>query len=74
MSLFYKNLKTHSKVEALRMAQLEMINGEVGRGIVRGVDGITISNEGEDNPQTSITVNGSHPYFWAPFILLGDWN
>jgi len=43
-------------------------------GIVRGVGGITISNEGEDNPQTSITVNGSHPYFWAPFILLGDWN
>jgi CHAT domain-containing protein len=74
MSLFYKNLKTHSKVEALRMAQLEMINGEVGRGIVRGVGGITTSNEGEDNPQTSITVNGSHPYFWAPFILLGDWN
>ena len=74
MSLFYKNLKTHSKVEALRMAQLEMINGEVGRGIVRGVGGITTSNEGEDNPQTSRTVNGSHPYFWAPFILLGDWN
>ena len=56
------------------MAQLEMINGEVGRGIVRSVGGITISNEGEDNPQTSITVSGSHPYFWAPFILLGDWN
>jgi CHAT domain-containing protein len=74
MSLFYKNLKTHFKVEALRMAQLEMINGEVGRGIVRGVGGITTSNEGEDNPQTSRTVNGSHPYFWAPFILLGDWN
>jgi hypothetical protein len=74
MSLFYKNLKTHSKVEALRMAQLEMINGEAGRGIVRGVGGITTSNEGEDNPQTSRTVNGSHPYFWAPFILLGDWN
>ena len=71
MSLFYKNLKTHSKVESLRMAQLEMINGEAGRGIVRGVGGITASVGGEQ-PQT--TVNGSHPYFWAPFILLGDWN
>jgi CHAT domain-containing protein/tetratricopeptide (TPR) repeat protein len=75
MGLFYKNLKTHSKIEALRMAQLEMINGEVGRGIVRGVGGITTSNSKEDNDrsQTSRTVNGSHPYFWAPFILLGDW-
>ena len=73
MSLFYKNLKTHSKVEALRMAQLEMINGEVGRGIVRGVGGITASEEGEGSSDPQMTVNGSHPYFWAPFILLGDW-
>ena len=73
MNLFYKNLKTHSKAEALRMAQLEMINGEVGRGIVRGVGGITTSEESKDKPQSSTTVNGSHPYFWAPFILLGDW-
>ena len=73
MGLFYKNLKTHSKVEALRMAQLEMINGEVGKGIVRGVGGITTSEDGQDKPQPSMTVNGSHPYFWAPFILLGDW-
>ena len=73
MNLFYKNLKTHSKVEALRMAQLEMINGEVGRGIVRGVGGITTSEEGKDKHQSSRTVNRSHPYFWAPFILLGDW-
>ncbi|MFQ5965702.1 MAG: tetratricopeptide repeat protein [Candidatus Scalinduaceae bacterium] len=73
MNLFYKNLKTHSKAESLRLAQLEMINGEVGRGIVRGVGGITISKEDKEKPQTSMTVNGSHPYFWAPFILLGDW-
>jgi CHAT domain-containing protein len=73
MNLFYKNLKTHSKVEALRMAQLEMINGDTGRGIVRGVGGI-VSSEAKDSPQSSATVNGSHPYFWAPFILLGDWN
>ena len=73
MNLFYKNLKTHSKVEALRMAQLEMINGELGRGIVRGIGGITTSEEDHDKPQSTLTVNGSHPYFWAPFILLGDW-
>jgi CHAT domain-containing protein len=40
MGSFYKNLRTMSKVEALRQAQLELIRG--------------------------------HPYFWAPFILVGD--
>lgn len=72
MSFFYKNLKTYSKVESLRMAQLEMINGEVGRGIVRDVGGIT-SPEDQGNPLPQMAVNGSHPFFWAPFILLGDW-
>ena len=28
MGMFYKNLKNHSKAEALRMAQIEMIRGE----------------------------------------------
>jgi Uncharacterized protein conserved in bacteria len=73
MSFFYKNLKTHSKVESLRMAQLEMINGEAGRGIVRGVGGIATSEDDQGDPQSQMIVNGSHPYFWAPFILLGDW-
>lgn len=73
MGLFYKNLKTHSKVESLRMAQIEMIRGDVGKGIVRGVGGITTSKVGGTKHVASITVDGSHPYFWAPFILLGDW-
>ncbi|MEW6110439.1 MAG: CHAT domain-containing protein [Nitrospirota bacterium] len=75
MSLFYKNLKSHPKSEALRMAQLEMIRGKTGKGIVRGVGGITGSKGTKVKPQeqTEKTVNGSHPYFWAPFILVGDW-
>jgi len=73
MGMFYKNLKNHSKAEALRMAQIEMIRGEVGKGIVRGVGGITTSKESKPRLQAPMTVDGSHPYFWAPFILLGDW-
>jgi len=73
MGMFYKNLKNHSKAEALRMAQIEMIRGEVGRGIVRGVGGITASKESKSRLQPPMTVDGSHPYYWAPFILLGDW-
>jgi CHAT domain-containing protein/tetratricopeptide (TPR) repeat protein len=73
MSMFYKNLKKYPKSEALRMAQIEMIHGDVGKGIVRGVGGITTSKEGRPSQQSSLTVDGSHPYFWAPFILIGDW-
>ena len=34
MSSFYKNLKTKTKVEALRQAQLEMIRGEVSSDLL----------------------------------------
>lgn len=75
MNLFYKNLKSHPKSESLRMAQLEMIRGKTGKGIVRGVGGITSSkvSKPEKEPESVTTVDGSHPYFWAPFILIGDW-
>ena len=75
MASFYRNLKTMSKVEALRQAQLELIRGE-GRSDMlarRGVGGIgklgeTVKSESaSQNP-----VSTSHPYFWAPFILVGD--
>jgi len=60
--------------EALRRAQIEMIKGKTGQRIVRGVGSITAqaktSKPSREQPQT---VNGSHSFFWAPFILLGDW-
>jgi len=74
MTLFYRNLKHHTKVEALRLAQLEMIKGKAGKGIVRGIGGITSQSKTPKLLQEPAqTVNGSHPYFWAPFILTGDW-
>ncbi len=47
MRLFYRNLRTMSKAEALRQAELELAK--------------------------SNTQSYSHPFFWAPFILVGDW-
>jgi CHAT domain-containing protein len=74
MALFYSNLKSLPKAEALRLAQIEMIKGETGKGIVRGVGGITTqSKTSKPSQEPGQTVNGSHPFFWAPFILLGDW-
>ena len=75
LSGFYKNLRTMTKVEALRQAQLAMSrgNGECDMLARRGVGGIAKLG---DTPQTASqsqpAISTSHPYFWAPFILVGD--
>ena len=75
MGSFYKNLKTKSKVESLRQAQLDMIRGKVSAQLLaqRGVGGISKLG---DTPGSTLPARGSistaHPYFWAPFILVGD--
>ena len=79
MASFYRNLTTMSKVEALRQAQLQFIHGQ-GRSELlarRGVGGIAKLGETPE-PQlqspveSSTAISSSHPYFWAPFILMGD--
>ncbi|BAY66012.1 TPR domain protein [Calothrix brevissima NIES-22] len=81
MQQFYSNLansansKTRiTKAEALRQAQLSLLNsnkstGEnTGNG--RGIFELTnpdISSRNENN-----TSGYSHPYYWAPFILIGN--
>jgi len=79
MASFYKNLKTMSKVEALRQAQLELIRGEARSDLLarRGVGGIgKLGEVPAPNSQSPIpnpaSIPTSHPYFWAPFILVGD--
>ena len=75
MSSFYRNLKTKSKAESLRQAQLEMIRGRVSHESLaqRGVGGVGKLGQttaAKSPSRNSISV--SHPYFWAPFILVGD--
>jgi CHAT domain-containing protein len=77
MASFYRNLKTMSKVEALRQAQLELIRGEGRSDLLarRGVGGIGKLGETvkfESRSQDPVSISTSHPYFWAPFILVGD--
>jgi CHAT domain-containing protein len=75
MSAFYKHLSTTSKAAALRQAQLEMIRGEVGSKLLaqRGVGGLGKLGETAEAPSlTHNSIPVSHPYFWAPFVLVGD--
>jgi CHAT domain-containing protein/Tfp pilus assembly protein PilF len=66
---FYKNLQNMSKAEALRKAQLDLMNSKIQYTLKRGGRGITIS----PGYKAGLTIDCSHPYFWAPFILVGDW-
>lgn len=71
MSSFYRNLKAKSKVDALRQAQLDMIRGKIKMQLLaqRGVGGIGKLGQ---TPLQSKALATSHPYFWAPFVLVGD--
>jgi CHAT domain-containing protein len=82
MASFYKNLKTMTKVEALRQAQLNLIRGNVNSDLLarRGIGGVgklgevptakTSPDSISSSPHASVST--SHPFFWAPFILVGE--
>jgi CHAT domain-containing protein len=56
-----------TKAEALKRAQLALLTGEIkpanaakdNRGLLAGVE--------------SAKTSFAHPYYWAPFILIGNW-
>jgi CHAT domain-containing protein len=67
MERFYQNMwqKKTPKLEALREAQLWMIHeGPKQPGLTRGLDA-------GDEPVES--GNRLSPYYWAAFVLSGDW-
>ncbi len=69
---FYSAWRTApSKAIALQRAQLAMLRGNVrveGRKIdgIRGLSAIAL-------PAASHPADLTHPFFWSPFILVGNW-
>ncbi|MBU0500354.1 MAG: CHAT domain-containing protein [Gammaproteobacteria bacterium] len=64
-----------TKAEALRQAQLRFIRGSRqgqgetarrGKKLVLAKGGTPKSTADPDKPY-------AHPYYWAPFILMGNW-
>ena len=73
MNAFYANLKTGNttKAEALRQAQIALITGNsTAVGKHRG--GVEPEPRNNTTVPPQVTNRLSHPYYWAPFILIGN--
>jgi CHAT domain-containing protein len=66
-----------TKAEALRQVQLEFLSGGVNRANVielqRGFRLAPAPANEVGSWKTTPDAPFSHPYFWAPFILMGNW-
>jgi CHAT domain-containing protein len=73
MQQFYKQLATGkiTKAEALRQAQLELLQGKVLAKDASKRSDIDVQGE-ERSLGNKPSANFSHPYYWAPFILIGN--
>lgn len=76
MSKFYKNLKTMTKVDALRQSQLDLIRGHLSSDILarrakRAAEKPDRTEETSASSRFAAIVATSAPYFWAPFVLVG---
>ena len=74
MQQFYANLNTAktTKSEALRQAQLSLLNNKAQPKTKADRSDIEPTSS---NPQTRgdrVSPGYSHPYYWAPFILIGN--
>ncbi len=65
-----------TKLEALREAQLALLRGEVkSNGVPEGDRGAVTKRPGSDALSLPRNANApyAHPYYWAPFFLMGNW-
>jgi CHAT domain-containing protein len=71
MREFYRIRETKpalTKLGALREAQLELLHGMTSGSAVSPQRGLVHDPAGPTAPQ-----DFRHPYFWAPFFLMGNW-
>jgi filamentous hemagglutinin family protein len=71
MDIFYTMLKhpNMTKAEALRQAQIALITGNYS---ALGTDGNRIARNIANRLPVTVTEYLDHPYYWAPFIMIGN--
>ncbi len=62
------------KAEALRQAQLAFLHGSLPRQTAprRAVEAAAASKPSGNAAQSSGSLGYAHPYYWAPFVLIGN--
>jgi CHAT domain-containing protein len=58
-----------AKVEALREAQLDLLHGRSKAASGSSDRGLS----SEDSKERASPGDFSHPFYWAPFVLMGNW-
>ncbi|MDZ7958609.1 MAG: CHAT domain-containing protein [Aulosira sp. DedQUE10] len=76
MQQFYANLAKETqptKAQALRQAQLSLLhsNNSSNTNFDRGAINVEAAPGAPTTPKRNLT-NFTHPYYWAPFILIGN--
>jgi CHAT domain-containing protein/Tfp pilus assembly protein PilF len=56
-----------TKIEALRRAQLHLLDGKINSGGAGEARGVRVAGEAARGRDYR------HPYYWAPFFLMGNW-
>jgi CHAT domain-containing protein len=71
MSGFYRRWAAApgtAKIEALRQAQIAMLHSASPRATTNSGRGTTA-----EAPAAASSANYAHPYYWAPFVLIGNY-
>ncbi|MBD2108811.1 CHAT domain-containing protein [Nodosilinea sp. FACHB-13] len=72
MNAFYTGLQAgYTKAEALQLAQQTLIDGDFTIARTGDRADINLVTARSDLPR-AVSDNLSHPYYWAPFILIGN--